>query len=225
MAAYNSIQGIPNAQCYEDELNGVKAPASTFTTIDLSDDDEMYEKIQQLENPTVDDVKSKPSVHEIPLEKIEIGPIPKYIPPETQILPVAVVHHFSGSFSIADSIGKAVAPGSLLADENRNPITRVIDLFGPVESPKLILKGQIPVGTELYAVIGDAEFPDPDLIEKQFPGTDASNRFDEASSSVEFSDDEEERNYKRMKKQNAKKLLTDPCDEMDYNDNIRDYEQ
>ncbi|KAH0786469.1 NAF1-domain-containing protein [Histomonas meleagridis] len=200
----------------------------TVATIEASDsdDEEIMLKIDELNRMQNDDTKSQRSAHEIPLEQIEVGPIPAIIPEEAAILPVAIVHHFSGHFSVADTIGRPVAPGSLLADENRNPITRVIDLFGPVENPKMILKGQIPVGTELFAVEGDADFPDPDEIERKYPGCDASNRYDEAVENQDFSDDEEERNYRKMKRLQTKKSAFDPCDEYELNyQNMRDYEK
>lgn len=227
LAAYRSVQSIPNSWNPNSSCSDSAARGAKLVTIDLSDDDDMYEKLQQLESPAADDVRSRPSPHEIPLEDIAVGPIPESIPAEAEILPVAVVHHFSGHFSVADTVGQPVAPGSLLADEHRNPVTRVIDLFGPVECPKLILRGQIPVGTELYAVVGDAVFPDPDQIEKQYPGTDASNRFDEADNSADFSDDEEERRYRMEKRQKAKKMLLDPCDEyeVNYENSTRNFEK
>jgi hypothetical protein len=92
--------------------------------------------------------------------------------------------------------GPPVIPGCLLADENRVPVTRVLDLIGPIENPQMILKGQFPIGLKLFAVEGDAVFPNPEQIESAYRGCDASNRYDEPEEHPEFSDDEEEHQHK-----------------------------
>lgn len=170
-------------------------------------DEAISEKVQELERFQQKDEITGPirTIHEKPLDEVEVGEIPKSIPPEYNIVPIAVVQHFSGNFSIAKSInGQGVSPGSLLSDSNRTPITRVLELFGPISNPQIILKGQIPIGTELFAVVDESEFPDPELIAKQFRGCDASNRFDEEDPYQNFSDDEEEREYKKRKKEATK---------------------
>ncbi|OHT00958.1 hypothetical protein TRFO_32164 [Tritrichomonas foetus] len=183
---------------------------STLVEIDSSsddDDDEIAQKVRALEQIQTKDEITGPirSVHEKPLDQIEVGEIPAEISPDAEMIPIAVVSHWTGNFSIARSFNeKGVAPGSLLADCNRKPITRVIELFGPISNPQIILKGQIPIGTELFAVLQDSEIPDPEQIAKQFRGCDASNRFDEEAPYQDFSDDEEEREYKKRMKLSRK---------------------
>lgn len=184
-------------------------PASVIDIVSDSDDsdDEISQRIRALEQIQQKDEITGPirTVHEKTLDQAEVGEIPKFIPPDSAMVPIAVVQYFSGNFSIARSIdGKGVTPGSLLADANRNPITRVLELFGPISNPQIILKGQIPIGTELFAVVSESEFPDPDQIAKQFRGCDASNRFDEEAPFQDFSDDEEEREYKHRMKASKK---------------------
>lgn len=194
-----SLKEIPGAFDNQ-QPNYPQVVPRAASVVDVEFDDS---EVHELERFQTRDDFSGPirTVHEKTLDEVEIGEIPNSIPPEYSMVPVAVVQHFMGNYSIAKSIeGRGVSPGSLLADQNRNPITRVIELFGPVNNPQIILRGQIPIGTELYAVIPESDFPDPDQIAKQFRGCDASNRFDEEDPYQDFSDDEEEREYKKRMK-------------------------
>jgi hypothetical protein len=191
------------------ELAGVsplQPPAPNVIEIELDEESEFDRRFLEQERDR-GEIESIRSPHETLLADIPIDPVPEALPPGVNLLPAAEVHHHSGNFSIAYLVGQPLTPGCLLADENRLPITRVLDLIGPITSPQIILKGIFPIGLKLFAVEGDAVFPDPEQIERNFRGCDASNRYDEPEEHLDFSDDEEEHRHKmeiRKMKQAAK---------------------
>ena len=198
-----SVQEIP-------EQSILPIVQRTAQLCEISDDSEEEDILPQYERDEI--TGPIRSAHEIPLKDLEVGEIPAEISPQIQIIPAAFTQYYSGDFTIARSVeiknrkNKGISPGTLLCDANHNPITRVLDLFGPIENPQIILKGHLPLKTDLYAVVeSESVFPDPDLISKQFPGCDASNRYDEEAPNQDFSDDEEEREYKKRSK-NQKKV-------------------
>jgi hypothetical protein len=184
----------------------IEAPAPNTVEIELDDSSEFDRRFLEQERDH-GEVGPILSPHETPLADLPVDPVPCALPPDIGLLPAAEVHHHSGPFSIAHVVGPPVIPGCLLADENRVPVTRVLDLIGPIESPQMILKGQFPIGLKLFAVEGDAVFPNPEQIESAYRGCDASNRYDEPEDHPEFSDDEEEHRHKmtqRRQKQAGK---------------------
>ena len=170
-----------------------------------SSDEEFHERFVALENKSESAESKKPirSVHEIPLDQIDAGEIPESLPPSMELIRVGSIHHHCGVFSVAVT-ERPVSPGTLIVDKDRRPITRVIDLFGPVERPQMIIRAIIPIGTPLFVPIDEYKSLNPDEIAMKNKGCDASNRYDEESPFQDFSDDEEERLYKKHMK-NAKK--------------------
>ena len=132
------------------------------------------------------------SAHETPTIDVPVGEIPTSLHENEVFIPVARVISSIGQLKVAQLIGPAVAPGSLLSDENHQPITRVIELFGPVEDPKILLNGDFQIGQLFFAVKSESVFPDPEIIEKQFKGTDASDKYDEPINKNSSSSDDEE---------------------------------
>ena len=163
-----------------------------------SDSDSDYQTEQQYNNHFAESETPKPirSKNEIPTEDIlpdQIGAIPDAIPENWQIFPSCKVISNVGKLCICDSLGDPVAPGSLLVDENKQPVTRVIEVFGQVESPKIILHGDYEIGTVFYAPYNDAiviNEAERNKIEKQFKGTDSSNKYDEPNEKFDSDDDD-----------------------------------
>ena len=163
-----------------------------------SDSDDEETTVYQMNYAQQSDTESiKPirSAHEIPTEQIlpnDIAEIPTSIPDDAKIIPCCVVVGSVGDLCICDSIGNPVAPGSLLVNKDREPITRVIEVFGQVEHPKIILHGNYDIGMELYAALNDAVVIDQremTRIEKTYKGTDSSNKFDEPNERPDDDDD------------------------------------
>jgi len=176
-AAYRSL--VQDEDEKEDQIIKV-TPSHTIIQYEIDSDDPIDMMVDQLiENEGKEDYGPIRSQHEIPLANLPVGDIPTTLPEHEILLKVAVVKSNVGSLSLAEIIGKPVAPGSLLADANRIPVTRVLELFGPVDSPSLILKGSFSIGTELYAASSESVFPDPDEIAQKYKGCDASNKYDE----------------------------------------------
>lgn len=110
-----------------------------------------------------------------------------------------------------------LSEGSILwVTESRKPLGVVDEIFGPVKNPYYVVRynseAEIPTGIQQGSLISFvSEFSDyalnnGDLYKK---GYDASGEHDEeCSEELEFSDDEKEAEYKRMKKRGEKKGRT-----------------
>lgn len=194
-------------------LESAVAPHAEYSTrptiveIELDSDDEFDRQALEQHEPRDQKFVKIRTKNEIPLEELDIDPLPRVVDNAAPRIPVCIVHHHSGDFSIAAiGGGCAVEPGSLLVDKENRPVTRVLDLFGKVDDPWIILKGKFDIGMELYSVMGEYAIPDPDTIESMYKGSDASNRDDEPERPA-FSDDEEEREFLRKEKESRKAEL------------------
>ena len=201
-AAYNSL--IEDHGTVHNTGATVPLPTTASPQLVEFDVDDMIEEaidnINQAEYTGFTPIVSK---NEIPLSKLEPEPLPDGIFPEEALVSLCITDHYSGKLTIATPTSNtAVFPGSVLADKNRIPIARVLDVFGPISRPFIVLKGKLPLHMELFAVKPESQFADPDVLEKLYPGSDASNRFDEPVSPEEqdFSDDDEELAAKRARK-------------------------
>ena len=165
--------------------------------VDSDSDSDDYDSIQAqyAQQSDTESIRAIRSAHEIPTEQIlpnDIAEIPSSIPDDAEIIPCCIVSANVGDLCICQSIGDPVSPGSLLVTEDREPITRVIEVFGRVEDPKIILHGHFDVGTKLFAALNDAMVIDKremTRIENTYKGTDSSNKFDEPNERQEDDDD------------------------------------
>lgn len=146
----------------------------------------------------------------------EVLPIPDVkITPEMKIVFLGKIHaaidnnvlieaNTSGEYQVLES-------GSLLCSDDRKPIGVVAETLGRVENPLYTMtfatasevqeKGLVK-GTDIFYVEGHSTFVFTQPL-KGMKGSDASNFHDEevAAEEMEFSDDEEEAEYKRKLKQ------------------------
>jgi H/ACA ribonucleoprotein complex non-core subunit NAF1 len=146
----------------------------------------------------------------------EVMPIPDVnITPEMKIVFLGKIHaaidnnvlieaNTSGEYQVLES-------GSLLCSDDRKPIGVVAETLGRVENPLYTMafaspsevqeKGLVK-GTDIFYVEGHSTFVFTQPL-KGMKGSDASNFHDEevAAEEMEFSDDEEEAEYKRKLKQ------------------------
>lgn len=177
----------------------VETTVADIVEIDLDEDDDIDRAVmaQQDKPEEIGPIRSQ---HEKPLSELPVDPLPESIPEDAGLRLVCEIHHHCGVFSIANVIGDAAVPGALLVDESRRPITRVLELFGPVGESQIILRGTFDIGMKLFCVEGESEIPNPVQIYRQFKGCDASNRWDEPEARPDFSDDEEERAYRAAEK-------------------------
>ena len=171
------------------------------TSVDIDMEEDVLEIIEQMKKVEIEPIRSK---NEIPLEELPIEPLPKEVNPVEDLIKVCKVTSHCGNFTIASACFdyKAITPGSLLLDENRNPVTRVLDVIGQVNSPQIVLREDVPVGTTLYTINTQSSWVSPDELERMYVGCDGSNKFDEpvAFGEGDFSDDEKELEFKSKKK-------------------------
>lgn len=198
-AAYNSIIGNEEEEKETEEQvqrRQVPVSANAFKIVEMEVSDSSDEDLEALQQQykEVDPDSNKPirSTHEIPIQEFNPGEIPATIPDSWKLIPACKIVNKVANLCMADTIERVIEPGSLLVLENRTPTTRVVELFGQIENPKLIINGDYAVGQILYTVAEDSKVPDPDLIAHKYKGTDASNRYDEAVEEPSSDDDEEE---------------------------------
>ncbi|EAY07122.1 hypothetical protein TVAG_342860 [Trichomonas vaginalis G3] len=189
--AYHSLMDEEEEKNEEPQPQ-VRVSANAFKIVEMyvssSDSDDEQLETKYTDN---DPDSNKPirSVHEIPTHELPPGEVPENIPENWKLLPACRISNKVGNLCTADLLGKPLEPGSLLLTQDRKPTTRVLELFGQIENPKLIINGDYPVGTVLYTVVEDSSVPDPELIARKYKGTDASNKFDEAVEKPSDDDD------------------------------------
>ncbi|PWA66959.1 H/ACA ribonucleoprotein complex, subunit Gar1/Naf1 [Artemisia annua] len=140
-----------------------------------------------------------------------VPPVTVTIQPHHQTLPVGVVLSIMGAQVIVEGVDnhKPLSEGSILwITECRSPLGVVDEIFGPVKNPYYIVRfnseSEVPAGIEQGSLISFVpEFADYVLNNNNLyqKGYDASGANDEElSEELEFSDDEKEAEYKKMKK-------------------------
>ena len=181
LAAYESLKGTNYGP--REEIPIPETNADIVDVIYDSDEGEIFEEIENIEqeenNREPQKIKSK---HEITNDDIIVDPLPDSLMADEKFIFVAITKTHSGNFTIAEQvhdIEDAIVPGSLLANSDRQPIARVLEVFGPISSPQIIIKGLLPLGIELFAVKSDSKFANPNVIAAQYIGCDASDKHDE----------------------------------------------
>ena len=213
-AAYQAINEGDDDEEYVVSTEKLDYPTQGFKMTEIpmdSDSDGEDEEGKNYESHDTESIKAIRSPHEIPTSQIlpeQLGDIPESIPSDCKIVPCCVVISKVNELCICDAIGTPVAPSSLLVTEEREPVTRVIEIFGNVENPKYILHGDFPIGMRLFVALNDAFLISEDernRIETTFKGTDSSNKYDEPNErpdededgAVDSDDDEIEIGYQR----------------------------
>jgi H/ACA ribonucleoprotein complex non-core subunit NAF1 len=144
-----------------------------------------------------------------------VPPVNVTLQPSHQTSPVGVVISIVDSKVIVEGVENhsPLNEGSILwITETRLPLGLVDEIFGPVENPYYIVRynsedevpKEIHEGTLVSFV---PEFVNYVLINSSLKkkGYDASNEYDEElSDELEFSDDEKEKEYRKMKKQSKR---------------------
>ncbi|RWR90751.1 H/ACA ribonucleoprotein complex non-core subunit NAF1-like protein [Cinnamomum micranthum f. kanehirae] len=139
-----------------------------------------------------------------------VPPVDVVLQPHHQTLPVGVVLSIMGSKVIVEGAEKhnPLNEGSILwITETRVPLGLIDEIFGPVKNPYYVVRynseKEFPAGIcQGTAVSFVADFADHILNDKNLykKGYDASGENDEElSEEVEFSDDEKEAEYKRLR--------------------------
>lgn len=180
----------------EDGDNYVE-PREGFEVGDIDDDDDV----------TVGPIKSKNELVVLP----PVPPVNVTLEPCHQVSPVGVVLSVLGSQVIIEGSEKhnPLSEGSILwITEKRSPLGLVDEIFGPVKTPYYIVRynseSEVPSGIQTGTPVGFVpQFVDHVLNDKSLykKGYDASGENDEElSDEMEFSDDEQEAEYKRMMK-------------------------
>ena len=182
MVAYESLRGTNYGPREE-----IPIPETNADIVDVEFDSDEGDVLQEIENIEQEESRREipqkiKSIHEITNDDIQVDPIPDSLFENEKFILVAITKIHSGNFTIAEQIHDiedAIVPGSLLADSERQPIARVLEVFGPISQPQIIIKGLLPLGIELFAVKSDSKFANPNVIAAQFIGCDASDRHDE----------------------------------------------
>ncbi|KAJ7948267.1 H/ACA ribonucleoprotein complex non-core subunit NAF1 [Quillaja saponaria] len=189
-----------------------------------TDDDDDEEEVEMITWGGVDDVgdyededaggdivtepiRSKNELEVLP----SVPPVDVTLQPNHQMLPVGVVLSVVGAQVIVEGVEKhnPLNEGSILwITESRSPLGLVDEIFGPVKNPYYIVRynseTEVPAGVCGGTLISFVpEFAHHVLNAKDLykKGYDASGENDEElSDDAEFSDDEREAEYRRMKK-------------------------
>ena len=172
---------------------------------------------QQSEHSFLDELSDEDSgvprtFNELNISSVPIDPVPvDFLPAEMNMHEAGIIAAVVGEMVTvqAATVSKALDLGSVLWMQDRKPLGRIDDLFGPVMSPfyavrfasvneaavwKLQLKEKVYFSQEF------ASFVLPASIHNK--GSDASAKHDEepAEDELDFSDDEKEAEHKRMLK-------------------------
>ncbi|XP_059660982.1 H/ACA ribonucleoprotein complex non-core subunit NAF1-like [Cornus florida] len=152
-------------------------------------------------------IRSKNELEVLP----PVPPVTLTLQPYHQILPVGAVLSIMGSQVIVEGVEKhdPLNEGSILwITESRSPLGLVDEIFGPVKNPYYMVRynsdNEIPAGIQQGTSISFVrEFANPVLNDSNLhkKGYDASGEHDEeVSDEAEFSDDEEEAEYRKKLK-------------------------
>ncbi|KAF8039581.1 hypothetical protein BT93_B1944 [Corymbia citriodora subsp. variegata] len=152
-------------------------------------------------------IRSKNEVKDLP----PVPPVNATLLPHHQMSPVGVVLSILGAQVIVEGVEKhnPLNEGSILwITETRTPLGLVDEIFGPVKNPYYMVRynseAEVPAGIHQGTLISSIpEFASYVLNEKNLykKGYDASGENDEElSEEVEFSDDEKEAEYRRMRR-------------------------
>lgn len=123
-------------------------------------------------------------------------------------------------------VDKVLDIDTILVRNDRTPIGRIFEVLGPVVKPVYTVRvksgegesGQKNelIGMEVYAVSGLDEFVKTDML-RTIKGSDASNMFDEEVKETEreFSDDEEEMEWKKSQRRAKKENQNDGVEQFE----------
>lgn len=198
-AAYQSMMGTIGEETANSEELPIPAYSNDTIVVQLDMDEEIDQKVDEMLDHNEDMNEKLRTQHEVPLESLQIDDIPDEVC-QIETTYIGSIHHYMGEFSVCEA-EKAVDINTLILNKDGQPIARVVDVFGQTDRPQLIIKRKddqlLPIQTPLYVAV-NSSFPDPDTIQKLYPGCDASNKFDEPEI-TDFSDDEEEKEKKKAK--------------------------
>lgn len=189
--------------------------------VDEEDDDD--------EPNTNEPIRSK---NEIIEEKIIALPDDYKIDVKTNISEIGIIKSVFESNVIVQGLmsgeKRVLKEGSIFCLDNREVVGTLAEVFGQLQHPfyrvgispvnesknDIIDKVKGMIGSKIYIVVPDAHWIDTFEL-KRIKGTDASNGYDEElpEDEQEFSDDEKEAQYKRMKKNQKKKKNNDKSNE------------
>ncbi|GMY18679.1 H/ACA ribonucleoprotein complex non-core subunit NAF1 [Fagus crenata] len=152
-------------------------------------------------------IKSKHELEVLP----PVPPVDVTLQPHHPMLPVGVVLLIFGAHVIVEGVEKhnPITEGSILwITESRSPLGLVDEIFGPVKSPYYKVRynseSEVPSGIQAGSLISFVlEFANHVLSDKDLykKGYDASGANDEeVLDEAEFSDDEQEAEFKRVQK-------------------------
>lgn len=113
--------------------------------------------------------KNDENINDIKIE------LPECVDKTQDLLPICkVISNISNkNISMCELvIDKTVDIGTLLLDDEYTPVTRVVEVFGPVDRPKLIVSGLFVTGSILYSVPSECSFQDPESIQLMYMPTD-----------------------------------------------------
>ncbi|CCH58965.1 hypothetical protein TBLA_0B01220 [Henningerozyma blattae CBS 6284] len=210
----------------KNKSNSASASDSDSSSDSSSDNEEEEEEGSSVEEGVVDEEEegsSAPirSAHEIVEEVVEI-PNDYKIDKKTNIQYIGTIHSIFEKSMIIHANGsgeqRVLKDGSIFCFEDHRAIGRLMEVFGPLQSPYYRVGMSSGVEEESKDLVGEKAFivmPDSRWVDtfelKKVKGSDASNGFDEevAPEEQEFSDDEEERKFKSSKKNKKNKRKND----------------
>nr|KYP68830.1 H/ACA ribonucleoprotein complex non-core subunit NAF1 [Cajanus cajan] len=151
-------------------------------------------------------IKSKNELQNLP----PVPPVDATLEPHHQMLPVGIVTSIVGAQVIVEGVEThdPLNEGSILwLTESRKPLGLVDEIFGPVKNPFYIVRynseSEVPDGIHGETLVSFVpEFAahvlnNKDLYKKGYDASGAND--EELSDEMEFSDDEQEAEYKRMR--------------------------
>ncbi|KAL4341816.1 hypothetical protein GQ457_08G007000 [Hibiscus cannabinus] len=204
-----ALDGTDNDEDEEDD-DETDEPLSMLD-VEFEEVDEEEEDVGASKGP----IRSKNEVEVLP----EVPSLDVELQPHHQMLPVGVILSMIGTKVIVEGREQhnPLNEGSVLwITMNRSPLGFVDEIFGPVKNPYYIVRynteSDVPAGIhEGTSISFVPEFANHVLNDKNLhkKGYDASGENDEElSDDAEFSDDEQEAEYKRMQKM-AKRGIND----------------
>ncbi|CCE64652.1 hypothetical protein TPHA_0I01460 [Tetrapisispora phaffii CBS 4417] len=191
-----------------------ESSASSDASSDNESNDEIEDDIEEenMEGP----IKSK---HETLEEESAEIPADYQISETTVLKSIGTIKSLYNNNVIVETStsgeNRVLKDGSIFClSKEKKLLGRLVEVFGKLTSPlyRVLLpkdadmsEWKEKVGEDVSIIVSDSAWVDTFMIRK-FKGTDASNAFDEElpESEQEFSDDEKEMNYKKMKKQQRK---------------------
>ncbi|KAL0239829.1 hypothetical protein GEMRC1_009937 [Eukaryota sp. GEM-RC1] len=197
--------------------------SSSSETDTSSSDDEFLQALAEAEKNAVKDNETEPISFEPPRTKNETLPSslndsPLELPPNPSFLPLGTTYSFVENVLVIKGFphGSTISADAIAVWRGQSstiPLGKIYDVFGPVEAPyyavyvpNSVERSQWKDHDTVINVVESSFTPiDVHKLTSLRDATDASGLHDEAAMIPEFSDDEEELEWKQSQKQLRRK--------------------